>query len=150
MKERSRIFVASCFVAATWSPSVLAADGDLRIVSAPTFRAAAGEPSPALQVHLRVQLRKAGSYVIFGDLWRDGRPIANRPSLQTALDSRAAIEGGPGLYEVTLKFSGGQIRSAGSDGPYVLRVAANDEVSAAMRWHEYRTPALRRADFGEE
>jgi hypothetical protein len=103
----------------------------------------------AVEVEVNVDILVGGRYAVIGRLQTPGGEwIANTPSFQSSLITRATVEGNPGRTVMLLRFSGEQIRHSSADGPWNLVLYANGQ-SGAAGTASLVTPAYKRSDFGE-
>lgn len=107
----------------------------------------AGGPHAALVADVQVRLTTAGRYSVLGTLQKEGAIIASRPRFESAHQSRAELEGRPGTYTISMRFSGEQIYRSGKSGPYELVLYAVGEASHATS--RITTPPYRHTHFGE-
>jgi len=104
-------------------------------------------PLKSLEIQLEVEILKEGTYLINGPLIKGNKIIANRPTYYSVMSSSTNITQKPGLYWVSLNFSGEEIFESNIDGPYQLKAYALSQGS----YHEFTftTPTYRHEDFGE-
>jgi len=103
----------------------------------------------ALMIEVDVDLPRAGDYVVFGHLSREGVEIAtSRPPSLPEHHRVHAVVSGVGRVAVTLRFSGEEINRAGLDGPYDLRLGVTGP-GGASGVGSIRTPAFRYQQFGK-
>ncbi|RKZ44344.1 MAG: hypothetical protein DRR16_26960 [Candidatus Parabeggiatoa sp. nov. 3] len=99
----------------------------------------------AVDADVEVKILKAGNYSIDGILRKNGQLIADQPAFNRAILSQATITESPGIYTISLRFSGEQIFQSGQNGPYelVLYTVSNATTLTVP------TPAYDHTYFGE-
>jgi hypothetical protein len=130
-------------------PGALAAQ-DVRFTGNVTFSAAEDDGDGLFEVIIaeaEVEVLTAGEYTIFGVLEKDGEVISYRPAFESALFSSATLSKPPGVYAVSLTFSGEEVFQSGEDGPYNLRLDAIGASSTTRL--AIPTPAYDHTQFGE-
>lgn len=101
----------------------------------------------AVVADVEVEILTAGDYLVLGSLEKNGETISSQPTFETMLFSQADVSGVPGIYIVSVAFSGEEIFLSGEIGPYDLCLHAIGEKSHADL--TIPTPAYDPTVFGE-
>ncbi|AZZ94120.1 hypothetical protein EUZ85_26735 [Hahella sp. KA22] len=103
----------------------------------------------ALIANVRVDVNRAGVYLVMATLNKDGEVVANMPEFESMKFTQDTLGNAPGTYTAELKFSGEQILRAGKNGPYDVKVIAFAEGSTPVQ-AMLPTPAYAYTQFGEK
>ena len=97
-----------------------------------------------LVADVEVEILTTGSYSIRGILKKDKQIIATTPTFSSGLWSGVIFNETPGIYTVSLSFSGEQIFRTGENGPYNLKLWTTNGEKL-----EIVTPAYDHTQFSE-
>lgn len=102
----------------------------------------------ALSAELEVEILRAGTYTVNAALVKEGRLVASLPFWTDQSPAKVEIGGEPGIYGVTVFFSGEQIYRSQEELPYVVQAVVFSETSAPDTLTTV-TPAFPAKRFGE-